>query len=292
MTRPRWISAALGLCAAVLLTAFARSGPESAPVLVGGDDSWRTAAVWDDGKAEFAVYQVRWNRYGRLNPGKALMVLVKEPWDEAQEVKSDGAGDFDVLKLNHIRDVPTGIYTYHQMGSVFIGRDDGALRKVTATSIEACGQSSANMRKGELRAFTYWDGQAERTVPWPQNAVPEDGLPAILRGYLEGDLPESLSVFPSVMASRHGRLAPSEFSLERTTAPGFEVPAGRFDAVTIELSNGRQSMRYTFEAAMPHTLLKLERSDGTTYDLARVARLPYWGMSSPGNEGWWPESLR
>ena len=294
MTRLPWISGAVALVVAGLFAAWPLGGDsETAPLpRVGGNDSWRTDPVWDDGNAEYAAYRIKWRRYGRLNPGKALMVLVKEPWDAKEQVKSEGAGDFDVMKLNHLRDVPTGIYTYHQMGSVFVGRDDGVLHKVSTTSAEACGHSSAIMTNGRLRAFTYWDDDAEETVAWPKDAIPEDGLPAILRGFVEGDLPASLSVFPSLMASRHMLLEPSDFSLERERLETVTVPAGRFAGVRLELKSGSRWMRYTFDAAMPHSLLRLERHDGTSYELMKVDRIPYWNMSGPGGEKWWPEELR
>src|SRR5688500_12946391 len=96
---------------------------------VAGDPSWRRSPLWDDGKAEYCAYDVTWARYGHHFDGRALLVLVKEPWAPDLEVKADTPrkDGFDVLKLNHIRDVQTGIYTYHQMASVYTRRDSGAL---------------------------------------------------------------------------------------------------------------------------------------------------------------------
>ena len=128
-----------------------------------------------------------WARYGHHYDGRALLVLVKEPWAPELEVKADdpAAAGFEVLKLNHVRDVPTGIYTYHQMASVFPRRDTGALRKLAATSSEACGVSTAEMVRGRLETRSYFDGQGDRTLDYPAGALPEDGLPAVparLRG--------------------------------------------------------------------------------------------------------------
>src|ERR1700730_11935786 len=144
-----------------------------------GDPSWRRAPLWDDGKAEFCAYEVSWAHYGHVYKGRALLVLVKEPGNPALDVKADhpGRDSFEVLKLNHVRDVATGIYTYHQMASVFWRRDTGALQKIAATSSEACGISYAETRRGRLQTRSYFDGEGDREQRWPPSALPEDGLP-------------------------------------------------------------------------------------------------------------------
>ncbi|UCE03620.1 MAG: hypothetical protein JSW67_05395 [Candidatus Latescibacterota bacterium] len=76
------------------------------------DPAWRHDPIWDDGAAEFAAYEVTWRRYGTLYGGSALLLLVKEPWAPDLHVKADRPrrDGYDVLKLNHVRDVATGIY--------------------------------------------------------------------------------------------------------------------------------------------------------------------------------------
>src|SRR5215203_3094730 len=139
------------------------------PAAAGGDPSWRLSPLWDDGKAELCAYDVTWARYGHRFAGRSLLILVKEPWAPDLDVKADTAREdgFEVLKLNHVRDVATGIYTYHQMASVFTRRDSGALQKVAAASTEACGVSSAEMTGARLETRSYFDGQGDRSVPWP-----------------------------------------------------------------------------------------------------------------------------
>jgi hypothetical protein len=251
----------------------------------GGDPSWRRDPLWDDGKAEFCAYDVTWARYGRTYDGRALLILVKEPWNDRLDVKADdaAASPFDVLKLNHVRDVPTGIYTYHQMASVFLRRDSGAVRKVAATSSEACGVSTAEVARGRLETRSYFDGQGDRSLPWPAAALPEDGLPASLRDYVTGEAPAAVTVFPSLMQSRFPELAPAVWKVERKSVQG---------GVEIRLNRGEESMAYTFDAQAPHRLLRLDRSDGTVYSLARCDRIAYWGMHDPGDAAWLPEAAR
>lgn len=246
-----------------------------------GDPAWRASAVWDDGKAELCAYDVTWARYGHRFPGRALLVLVKEPWAPDLEVKADQPREdgFEVLKLNHIRDVPTGIYTYHQMASVFARRDTGALRKIAATSSEACGLSTAEMVGGRLETRSYFDGQGNRTTDYPESALPEDGLPLFLRGYVKGQAPATVSVFPSLLHGAFPRLAPATYRVEKKS-----VEAG----VEIRLTGGKSVLAYTFDVEPPHRLLRFEREDGTVYKMAKCERVPYWEMNKPGDEGWWP----
>ena len=256
-----------------------------------GDASWRRAPLWDDGKAEFCAYEVSWAHYGHAYSGRALLVLVKEPWSPALEVKADhpGRDSFEVLKLNHVRDVATGIYTYHQMASVFWRRDSGALQKLAATSSEACGISFAEMTRGSLQTHSYFDGQGDRTRRWPELAMPEDGLPASLRTFVTGILPGHLDVFPSLLAGRYADLAPRTYSLERSRVAG---AAGAGDAVELRLASGASKLTYTFEAEPPHRLRRFEREDGTTYRLAKCGRIAYWDMHDPGGEAWLPTAVR
>jgi hypothetical protein len=258
-----------------------------------GDPAWRRAPLWDDGKAEFCAYEVSWAHYGHVYKGRALLVLVKEPWSPALDVKADHPRreSFEVLKLNHVRDAATGIYTYHQMASVFWRRDSGALQKIAATSSEACGISFAEMTHGKLQTHSYFDGQGDRTQRWPGSALPEDGLPAALRTFVTGILPPHVEVFPSLLAGRYGDLAPRDYSLERREVPGGAEP-GEPGAVELRLTSGAAKLTYTFAAQLPHRLLRFEREDGTTYKLAKCERIAYWDMHDPGGEAWLPAAVR
>ena len=284
----RRLAAGLVLAAATA----AACGPAAPAGATGG--GWRADPIWDDGNAEFCAYELDWPRYGELFSGRALSILVKEPWAPELEVKADAprADGFDVLKLNFVRDVPTGIYTYHQMASVFLRRDDGRLRKLAVSSTEGCGISTADMTGGELVTRSYFDGQGERTTGWPAGSAPEDGLPAVLRDYVEGGAPATLSVFPSLMSGRFPELEAAEWRLDRRDAGRVELPAGSFQGIELRLSRGDAWSSYVFSADSPHRLLRLSRSDGTDYRLARCERIPYWRMNRPGGEEWLPAAVR
>jgi hypothetical protein len=258
-----------------------------------GDPAWRLDPVWDDGKAELCAYEVQWRRYGELWPGSALLVLVKEPWAPDLDVKADRprADGFDVLKLNHVRDVRTGIYTYHQMASVFLDRRRGDLVKLATTSSEACGITTAVVADGRITTHSYFDGQGDAVASWP-GGLPEDGLAALLRDFVGGEAPSRLEVFPSLLGGHLPPLRPETWRLERRRRAAVEVPAGTFPAVELRLEGEAGWRRYAFSAEAPHPLLESESSDGTAYRLARCERIAYWEHHRPGAEEWYPEGLR
>lgn len=270
-------------------------GPVAAAIAeVAGAGDWRRASLWDDGKAEFSVYETTWRRYGQLYTGRSLLILVKEPWAPDLNVKADTprADGYDVLKLNHVRDVPTGIYTYNQMASVYFRRDNGALVKIATTSSEACGVSTALMVDGKLETHSYFDGQGDRRQTFPRHALPADGLPALLRDYVHGEVPTTLDVFPLLMMGRFNELAPRTYRVERREVAELSVPAGTFEAVEIVLSRDGDELAYAFENAPPFRMLRFRRGNGTEYRLAKSERIAYWTMHDPGDEAWIPEHLR
>lgn len=262
--------------------------------VVYGDDSWRRSGIWDDGKAEYAAYEISWPRYGEARSGRALLVAVKENWAPDLEVKADRPRDdgFDVLKTNHVRHFRTGIYDYHQMASAFIRRDDGRLRKFVSSSTEACGISTALMQGGQLTTSGYFDGDGVQNRAWPSRAWPEDALPLMLRDFVKGEAPPTIKVFPTTMTGRFGQLEARDHRLERRDAGMVETPAGNFAGTELRLLEGDRAHRFTFATEAPHTLLKYEGPDGAVYRLAKVERLAYWGMLREGEEQWWPENLR
>src|SRR5207248_6331749 len=94
-------------------------------------------SYWGDGKAEFDIYDAQIVRDGQPRPCEALHILVREPMDPKQQVKPDNSNQPDaiqVLKLNQILHVPTGLSVYQQMHSNFLRVDNGQLLKFAFTS--------------------------------------------------------------------------------------------------------------------------------------------------------------
>ena len=145
---------------------------------------------WNDGKAEFNIYDAQIVRYGQPRQCEVLHILVREPFDPKQLVKPDQwdkPGMIPVLKLNQILHVPTGLYVYQQMHSNFWRVDNAQLLKFSLTSNDSCGNTFKLWRRdrdgGKYTWHTYWDGMAagEETARIPDGAYFYDELPLRVR---------------------------------------------------------------------------------------------------------------
>lgn len=107
------------------------------------------------GAAEISHYQLKQKRYGKVIDGTAILLYVREPFLPDRQVKDEsGKRDFQVLKLNSIREFCTGAYPYHTMTSVFQPLDSnsvGKALKVTSSIQEWCGHTfmQTNRRAGK-----------------------------------------------------------------------------------------------------------------------------------------------
>ena len=83
---------------------------------------------WDSGKAEFQVYQGKIMKYGIERNALVKVIIVKEPFHKEKQVKTLAATHADdVIKMNYIQMIPTGIYDYFQTASFFFHRKTGKI---------------------------------------------------------------------------------------------------------------------------------------------------------------------
>ncbi|MDX1584656.1 MAG: hypothetical protein R3338_13750, partial [Thermoanaerobaculia bacterium] len=96
----------------VFLLAITLCAPVEPAGLSFGEEFW---SHWGDGKAELSGYDLDFPRYGEMRDGVAVLIFVTEPFTIEPRVKADGPNArtstvFQVMKLNLVRDFPTGIY--------------------------------------------------------------------------------------------------------------------------------------------------------------------------------------
>ena len=253
-------------------------------------------ALWDDGRAEIDAYEATIKRYGILRSLTAYIVVVKEDLSKTQLVKADPGhdpGDLrTVLKLNHVLNYPTGIYSYHQMASCFFDRGSMDLVKLSLTSNEWCGNTYKEYTRrdgrGTLHVHTYWDNQAEATydLPTGPDVVFYDALPLWIRSLPQSAGTErALRLLPSQIESKGPRPEAQAATLVAAREEGIVVPAGRFRALRWELrtAGGPPDVYWTAGDA-PHVLVAWDRGDGGAYRLKWTQRLAYWTLNRPGDE--------
>jgi hypothetical protein len=252
--------------------------------------------LWDDGQAEFSVYEGTITRYGASRALAARIIVVKEDMDLAQRVKSDAgpvAGKTrTVIKQNYLHDFTTGSYDYHQMTSTFLDRGTGRLEKLAMSSTEGCGITFVELlpqaRGWRHVSHSYWDGEADRDrmlVPGAgRTIVAADALPLWLRR-LDLSRAQSFEVdlLPSQLA---GRVRAAAFVPATIEAVGRPDRHGLPVRVRFTGAGGKvRTDRYWFDRSWPHTLVRFEGGDDpTVLERVKTMRLAYWQKNAPGDE--------
>ena len=306
MPRPRIVLIAALVAAAVWLPAQLGCQPSAAPAtpLVFGDAFWKH---WGDGRAELAGYDLTFPRYGAPRQGVAVAIFVTETFSNTLRVKSDPgkhlkADEYPVIKLNLVRDFPTGVYDYNLMTSAFValaevnGRPAGSPTKVSFSSQEWCGNVYSQLRfdRDEVRhaLHSYFDGEAdaENSFRAPRDAVSEDALLLWARGIAAPALApgeaREVPLVRSLAVSRlhHQPMVVESATLSRAAAPArVTVPAGTFDTETFSAAiEGDRTWTIDVERAEPRRIVRWTTSDGERGELLAADRLAYWKMNGPG----------
>lgn len=272
------------LLAAATLSAAAAAPP---PVWKPG---FGLAALWNDGNAEVTRYEARDLRYGIARTSRAVLIVVAEDLLRDRLVKPDRPGDaatVRVLKLNHVRSIPTGVYVYQQMLSAFLGADRLDALKLTVTSHEWCGNTFVEWRRDRpaLEVRTYFENPGDADVPFaPGDALFYDALPLALRGLdFVRTREASVRVVDTLFAAHPEppSIAGGRLTVERRAAPA--------SAWRVTLVRGDRRDVFDFDAAFPHGLSRWERSDGGELRRIDVRRFRYWERNAPGDERFFSE---
>lgn len=265
--------------AVIVLILAARAEAQFSPALLQND------SYWEDRKAEFSIYGAEIVRYGIARPCEVLHILVREPFDPKQLVKPDDAKrpeTINVLKLNQILNVPTGLYVYQQMYSNFWRVDNAQLTKFSLTSNDSCGNTYKEARRnGEQLTYeyrTYWDGMAggqENLTP-PANGCFYDELPWLVRTI---DFGKSGKEFEIQLAGSaiHSKKDNFEFKPAKIS---FNVGT-KFIEVTVHHADGAE--HFTLDGQFPHLLREWKAADGSRLKMKRNLKVDYWNYNKPGD---------
>jgi hypothetical protein len=251
---------------------------------------WKTgfgrASLWNDGNAEVSVYEARDVKYGAPRSSRAILIVVAEDLVRDRLVKTDRPSAEPstrrVLKLNHVRSIPAGVYTYQQMLSLYAGADRLEPVKLTVTSHEWCGNSFVEWRsdRASLAIRSYFETPGDADVPLsPDGAVFYDALPLELRGLdFERTATGTLRVIDTVFTARPMSPAVEAARLEVTR------PVRGPGVYRVLLRRRARSDTFEFETAFPHRLVRWDRSDGGSLRLTDSRRFRYWEKNAPGDE--------
>ncbi len=245
----------------------------------------QNSSYWNDGKAEFDIYDAQLVREGAPRQTEVLHILVREPFDLKQLVKPDSwdhRGVIQVLKLNQILHAPTGLYVVQQMHSNFWRADNGRLAKWSVTSNDSCGNSfQEGRRSGEQFTHvwrTYWDGMADGSeqVTLPPDGIFYDELPLRVRtiDFREPKGTFAIQLAPSVISSKKTALVwkPAQVSYETDE---------KFIRVEVAHAGGRD--QFVLDRDFPHLLREWTAADGNHLKLKRTLKVAYWKYGQPGD---------
>jgi hypothetical protein len=245
----------------------------------------QNSSYWNDGKAEFDIYDAQIMRYGQPRPCEVLHILVREPFDPKQMVKPDDwqrPGTIQVLKLNQILHVPTGIYVYQQMHSNFWRIDDGKLLKFSLTSNDSCGNTFKEGRRSDdhfaYLYHTYWDGMAEgkSDVVVPANGYFYDELPLLVRTI---PFAKSSGQFEIQLASTIIKSKKDDLVFKPATV---QYSVGEKSmTVSVQHAGGRD--QFTLDYDFPYLLREWSAADGSHLKLKRSLKIDYWNHHKLGD---------
>lgn len=245
----------------------------------------QNSSYWNDGKAEFDIYDAQIVRYGQARQTEVLHILVREPFDLRQLVKADDwqrPGVVQVLKLNQILHVPTGLYLYQQMHSNFWRADNARLAKFSLTSNDSCGNTfKEGQRSGEQFAYqwhTYWEGMADGSeqVTLPPNGFFYDELPLRVRT-IDFSKPSgafAIQLAPTIINSKKDTLVWKPAEVEFKTGDKF---------ITVTVKHDGGSDEFVLDRDFPHLLREWDAADGSRLKLKRSLKVAYWNYHKLGD---------
>lgn len=245
----------------------------------------QNGSYWGDGKAEFNIYDAQIARYGVPRPCEVLHILVREPMDPKQFVKPDNPSQpeaVQVLKLNQILHVPTGLYVYQQMHSGFWRVDNSQLLKFSLTSNDSCGNTFKEARR-EGAGFTYeyhtyWDGMAggKENVTVPANGYFYDELPLLVRtiDFQKPSAPFEVQLAGSIINSKKDSFVfkPAKISFKSTE---------REIDVAVEHAGGTD--HFILDRDFPNLLRQWNAADGSRLKMKRSLKVAYWNYNKSGD---------
>lgn len=256
---------------------------------------------WGDGQAEICSYDLTFSRYRESRQGTAVSIFVTETFSDEDRVKADPgvhapSDEYPVLKLNLVRDFPTGVYDYNLMTSTFYalkpfrGRPAGSPMKVAFSSQEWCGhvyhQVLPDERTIRSSSHSYFDREGDQilTLPYPEPAILEDGLFHWARGFAAPVLaPGETLALESLRSLDRVRLShvPLEWEAAELSrgddTSAVEVPAGSFEVEVRKATiHGGPSWTFWVEKDAPHRIVRWETTRGETAELVACERMKYW----------------
>jgi hypothetical protein len=251
--------------------------------------SWASDKIWEDGKAEVAIYDAERNVYGKIRSYEYVCILVKETFNSEYQVKTDDYSRndlFDVMKINKFARIETDKYPYHYLSSLFLTREDPVhLYKFTHSSQEWCGNTFKHIgqqnNQYEYHYDSYWDQEGRGSTSLPPDVLFEDQLSYTLRTL---NFKNGTSFGCRIVESQITNKAttPRIYDATISVNKNDENPEGleSYDPkniweIRVQLDTDKNNY-YWIDGSSPNELLKMTAWDGRKLILKRIYRDAYW----------------
>lgn len=252
---------------------------------------------WYQGKAELNSYALQQARYGEIHEGHAVMIFVTEDFLTDKQVKNESyqsQNSTKILKTNHLRKFPTGIYDYSLMSSTFNSVDTRKYPhalKVTLSAQDWCGQSFMQInqrRKGyEVEVRSYFEQEGDQNYEINELVLLEDELFNLIR-INPNLLPEGKSkMLPSTLYARlkHREFKVIEIEAQRTVYKGTAFPGADLMQYEVKMPSLNRTLSIIYEGQSPFRIAGWKDSypDGrgistTTATRKETMLSPYWSQ--------------
>src|ERR1051326_1471685 len=242
-------------------------------------------SYWEDGKAEFNIYDAQIVRDAAPRSCEVLHILIREPFDPKQLVKPNDPTQPDsiqVLKLNQILHIPTGLSVQQQMHSNYWRVDNAQLVKFSLTSNDTAGNTYKEVRRDNASfAYEYrtsWDGMAagKENVMLPANGYFYDELPWLVRTI---DFHKPSLTFEVQLAASAINPKKDNFVFKPAKI-SFKTNEREID-VAVEHAAGAD--HFILDRDFPNLLRQWNAADGSRLKMKRSLKVAYWNYNKPGD---------
>jgi hypothetical protein len=251
--------------------------------------------VWQDGRAEKAVYAARLDLYGVSRAYQAVCYTNFEHVDARRAVKSEDGRGLAVLKQHWSERVPTENYDYDYSVSAYLEADGLTPYKLTVGTQEDCGASFKQIWRDHASndtsgGFVWWEsvyfpgaGNRDGSLQPSADFAFTDALPCALRAYpFEAPRELALRLLPTQKNTRATSFEPFDAHVRYAGRETLDTQLGRLDAQRLELVRADGSALATYwmdartDAPWLHVMLKYRGPGGQTYELQALERTKYW----------------
>ena len=253
-------------------------------------------AKWEEvkktwaGSAEITTYDLTQVRYGKAREGTAILVYVREPFLRDRQVKDEsGRGDFNVLKLNFVREFKTGTYPYHTMTSIFHPLEYAANNKalkVTTSVQEWCGHTYMHTSRKDgfvqSRLNSYFENEEGETFKTESSVLLEDEIWTMLRLH-----PEQLPIgkVKVITGNLETRFSHSKQKVSIAEASWSKGSSDENSIYQIQYTDTGRTLAIETSKTVPYYIESWKETDkfGNVISSGklkkRVEDIPYWNFS-------------